>query len=440
MTGLSSAKWRNPSVLEASLGSDPIKGIQRRARNVALSAMDKGWVGPPFDPLMLSKYLGIDAIPSEDVRDAVLVQVSGKPVIHYNPNKPIARVRYSVAHEIGHTLFPDYLDRPRYRHKPSSDDESCEWELELLCNMAAAEFLMPLGSLKEDVSEGITIGLLMELRKKYGVSFEAILIRVASLTRLPIAAFSASPTTSDSDEYALDYFIPSSAWTGARLLKGAVIGTSNAMSDCGAIGHTSRRVESWTEGAGEYLVECVGLPPIPGKRLPRVAGFVSTPDVERPTLNPSYLFGNALDPKGYGRKIIAHVVNDRAKSWAPVGFASQLKKKFPKAHSEYRRYVKECPSFHKLGGLHIVEVDDELFIASLMAQRGYGGAPGRRLVYSALLESLEELSNIAAIKDASVHMPRIGAGVAGGNWDVIEQIVRSTLAAHSVDVTVYDLP
>ena len=64
--------------------------------------------------------------------------------IEYNPNRPRERRRYSVAHEIAHTLFPDCAKRVRHRgshhgKRPGSDD----WQLEALCNIAAAEILMP---------------------------------------------------------------------------------------------------------------------------------------------------------------------------------------------------------------------------------------------------------------------------------------------------------
>jgi len=37
-------------------------------------------------------------------------------------------------------------------------------------------------------------------------------------------------------------------------------------------------------------------------------------------------------------------------------------------------------------------------------------------------------------------MPRIGAGLAGGDWDTIEAIITEELCAHDIPVTVYDLP
>ena len=38
-------------------------------------------------------------------------------------------------------------------------------------------------------------------------------------------------------------------------------------------------------------------------------------------------------------------------------------------------------------------------------------------------------------------MPRIGAGLAGGQWDTIEEIINRILVVEgNIDVTVYDLP
>jgi hypothetical protein len=40
----------------------------------------------------------------------------------------------------------------------------------------------------------------------------------------------------------------------------------------------------------------------------------------------------------------------------------------------------------------------------------------------------------------TVHMPRIGAGLAGGKWDTISSIIESELTTNSIPVMVYDLP
>ena len=111
--------WTNASVRELLkiVGeSDPVRAITQRAREVALDAMDKGWTGPPFDPLQLADHLGIAISPRYDVRDArTLPGPAGGVRVEFNPNRPSARVRYSIAHEIAHTLFPDCRDRIRQR-------------------------------------------------------------------------------------------------------------------------------------------------------------------------------------------------------------------------------------------------------------------------------------------------------------------------------------
>lgn len=38
--------------------------------------------------------------------------------------------------------------------------------------------------------------------------------------------------------------------------------------------------------------------------------------------------------------------------------------------------------------------------------------------------------------DKKIGLPLIGAGLAGGNWKVIEQIIKEELEDHEVDVTI----
>jgi hypothetical protein len=81
--------------------------LTRREGSV-LTALERGWQGPPFDPFKLADILGVDTIPNADVFDARVVPVSSdRFLIEYNPDKPRSRVRFSLAHELAHTLFPD---------------------------------------------------------------------------------------------------------------------------------------------------------------------------------------------------------------------------------------------------------------------------------------------------------------------------------------------
>jgi O-acetyl-ADP-ribose deacetylase (regulator of RNase III) len=58
--------------------------------------------------------------------------------------------------------------------------------------------------------------------------------------------------------------------------------------------------------------------------------------------------------------------------------------------------------------------------------------------YAALKECLITLNHDAKELRASVHMPRIGCGLAGGRWEMVEPLVRKTLSC--AEVFVYDLP
>lgn len=50
------------------------------------------------------------------------------------------------------------------------------------------------------------------------------------------------------------------------------------------------------------------------------------------------------------------------------------------------------------------------------------------------------LAEDAHNKRASVHMPRIGCGEAGGDWEIVSELIDESLCKKGVTVTVYDLP
>ena len=56
----------------------------------------------------------------------------------------------------------------------------------------------------------------------------------------------------------------------------------------------------------------------------------------------------------------------------------------------------------------------------------------------ALEQGLGGVARHAIELGASVHMPRIGCGLAGGKWERVEPIVRRTLIDGGIAVTVYD--
>lgn len=59
--------------------------------------------------------------------------------------------------------------------------------------------------------------------------------------------------------------------------------------------------------------------------------------------------------------------------------------------------------------------------------------------YGTIRQGLEEVRNFAKTNGASVHMPKIGSGLAGGDWKVIAGIIQEELLEYDVPVTVYSL-
>jgi O-acetyl-ADP-ribose deacetylase (regulator of RNase III) len=86
-----------------------------------------------------------------------------------------------------------------------------------------------------------------------------------------------------------------------------------------------------------------------------------------------------------------------------------------------------------------VQVEPYIWVANMVAQKGMKtGSNGPPIRYEAVRACLKKLGEEANGLRASIHMPRIGCGLAGGRWEEIEPIILDELASHGVVVTVYD--
>lgn len=152
-----------------------------------------------------------------------------------------------------------------------------------------------------------------------------------------------------------------------------------------------------------------------------------------PVIN--YVKGDATQPQGTGTKFITHICNDDG-GWG-AGFTRALSSRWKEPEEHYRGL-----RARNLGDVWAVPIDDvkDTVVVNMIAQRGYR-RPGNLtpLRYEALEKCLSSLVEIAVRNKASVHMPKIGAGLGGGDWNVIEKIIEKTLIAGGVAVTVYEL-
>ncbi len=156
--------------------------------------------------------------------------------------------------------------------------------------------------------------------------------------------------------------------------------------------------------------------------------------------NITYITGDATLPVGRGAAIIVHVCNDIG-GWG-AGFVLAISERWPEPERCYREWHKtktfEDTPF-ELGQVQFVAVRNDLVVANLIGQHGLkrqGGLPPIR--YEAIEMGLRQVARKAAETGASIHMPRIGCGLAGGTWDRIEPLIIQHLSSKNLSVTVYD--
>jgi O-acetyl-ADP-ribose deacetylase (regulator of RNase III) len=157
-----------------------------------------------------------------------------------------------------------------------------------------------------------------------------------------------------------------------------------------------------------------------------------------------YVLGDATRPEGDGLKIIAHCCNNLG-GWG-AGFVVALSRRWERPEREYRQWAErsgETKFQGMLGAMQLVPVEDDIFVANIIGQNGMGRAPdgGPPIRYAALSKGFGFISDYALRSDrlVSVHMPRIGCGLAGGDWSEIEPLLDEHFVLRDIPVTVYDL-
>lgn len=163
----------------------------------------------------------------------------------------------------------------------------------------------------------------------------------------------------------------------------------------------------------------------------------------------TYIMGDATDPWVKGTKIIVHICNDVG-GWGR-GFVLSLSKRWPEAERSYRRWFQEpgeIPGMEgnppMLGNVQFVNVNtdgnERTIVANMIAQHDVRpAADGTKPIrYEALKACLTKVAEFAQhFENTSVHMPRIGCGLAGGTWSEVEKLIHDTM--NDIDVYVYDI-
>jgi len=159
-----------------------------------------------------------------------------------------------------------------------------------------------------------------------------------------------------------------------------------------------------------------------------------------------YVRGDATKPQtNTENAVIVHCCNDLG-AWGS-GFVLALNKAFGDGpRVEYMRMVQSLKRAGDplLGAICFADLPDtespHIWVCNLIGQRGVVGPDNPVPVkYSAIARGYATLAIEAEAFSSkpSIHMPRMGCGLAGGKWEKVEELIHKELK--DFDVTVYDL-
>ncbi len=148
-----------------------------------------------------------------------------------------------------------------------------------------------------------------------------------------------------------------------------------------------------------------------------------------------YITGNMI---GSPDKLYLHGCNAQGRMGSGVAVA--IRNAYPEAYAAYRRD-------HHLGGLtmgtvvyaEITENETELYIANGITQDRYGYDNGVYIDYKAINSVMVSVNTFAREHDIiAVAMPLIGAGLGGGSWKMISNIIETQLVDTQPNVYLLD--
>ncbi len=172
----------------------------------------------------------------------------------------------------------------------------------------------------------------------------------------------------------------------------------------------------------------------------------------------NYLIGDATHPRSK-QTIIAHGCNSASK-WGS-GFVLAVDKLSPLPRQAYRDWYKTTKAYavnencivnlpesgdmtyeipFMLGEIQLVKIRPGLAVANMITQKDTGMFDHLiPLRYDSLRECFYRLYRACKkVKVMHVTMPKIGCGLACGDWKIVEKLVQEELVARGVEVDVYE--
>lgn len=123
---------------------------------------------------------------------------------------------------------------------------------------------------------------------------------------------------------------------------------------------------------------------------------------------------------------IIHQANCRGVMGA--GLAKQIANRFPSLLTEYKDLCRKHKPEHLLGKCFI-----HSNVITVFGQLDYGRDPNRVYTdYEALKSCFENIHKGLPIHEVIAFPYRFGCGLANGNWDIVEEIIRTSFPDRTV--------
>lgn len=148
----------------------------------------------------------------------------------------------------------------------------------------------------------------------------------------------------------------------------------------------------------------------------------------------NYIKGDVTNVNYKNKNIlIIHICNNINK-WGR-GFVLSLSNKWPITKEKYHLMNK------KLGETDFIKINNNLIVCNMIAQNGINNRYSkfiRRVDYDSLILCLKNVNEYALENNMEIHMPKIGTGLGGGDWNIIEEIIINTINS-KINIYVYEL-
>lgn len=180
------------AIMDETGEDDPFDAVRAKARAVVGEFHGLFQEPPPFNLKAMASARGLhwsDDDPRFSLDSEIAPESDGRVVLRVNKSRPEARQRFSIGHEIGHTLFPEYHLSVRCRkavERNWADDDDL---LETLCDVAASELMFPDPWFGERLqSLDLSSINIAQLATDYAASRDATVRRIVEMHTSPLAA------------------------------------------------------------------------------------------------------------------------------------------------------------------------------------------------------------------------------------------------------------